>query len=167
MRALHRKAYCFRSIAAMLGTIEAVLADLYLWLKAGHLIFAIFWIAGLFMLPRFFVYHHAALVGSPEDAAWIEREKRLKRIILLPSIIVLWVLGLTLAMTVDAFSMGWFHAKFLILLILSGFHGWMSAVAKKLAKGERPLSEKTLRIVNEVPSIAVILIVILAVVRPF
>ncbi len=149
------------------GTIEAALVDLYLWLKAGHLIFAIFWIAGLFMLPRFFVYHHAVAPGSAEDAAWIEREARLKKIILLPSIILVWIFGLFLAYTIGAFSMGWFHAKFLVLLILSGYHGWMAATARKLAKGERPLSENKLRFLNEAPGVAVIIIVILAVVKPF
>ena len=151
----------------MAGTIEAALVDIYLWLKAGHLIFAIFWIAGLFMLSRYLVYHHGVAVGSSEDEAWIAREARLKRIILLPSIIVVWVLGLSLAYTVGAFSMGWFHAKLLILLLLSAYHGWLSKTAKAYARGERPLGEKALRWLNEIPSVAVIIIVILAVVRPF
>ena len=66
----------------------------YLWLKAGHIIFVIFWMAGLFMLPRFFVYHQEAEAGSAEESQWIDRERKLLRIILLPSIIVVWVLGL-------------------------------------------------------------------------
>ncbi len=139
----------------------------YYWLKAGHLIFVIFWMAGLFMLPRFFVYHQESAPGSAEDAAWVERERRLLKIILLPSIVVVWVLGLLLAFTVDAWSQGWFHAKLLLVLALSGYHGWMAAYAKKLARGERPLEGRKLRLLNEVPGIAVALIVVLVIVRPF
>lgn len=139
----------------------------YYWLKAGHLIFVIFWMAGLFMLPRFFVYHQESAPGSAEDAAWVERERRLLKIILLPSIVVVWVLGLLLAVTVDAWSQGWFHAKLLLVLALSGYHGWMAAYAKKLARGERPLEGRRLRLLNEVPGIAAALIVVLVIVRPF
>ena len=140
----------------------------YLWIKAGHLIFAFFWIAGLFMLPRFFVYHHEdGEPGSTADGLWIERERRLLKIILLPSMIVVWVLGLLLAYSTGAFAQGWFHGKLALLLLLSGYHGWCSAYAKKLARGERKLSNKQLRLLNEVPGIGVLLVVILAVVRPF
>lgn len=147
--------------------MDGVLAMIYFWLKAGHLIFVIFWVAGLFMLPRFLVYHQEAAPGSPEEALWVERERRLLRIILTPSIVVVWILGLALAFTVDAWSQGWFHAKLLLVLLLSGYHGWLAAYAKKLARGERPLEGKTLRLLNEVPGVAVALIVILVVVRPF
>ena len=139
----------------------------YYWLKAGHLIFVIFWMAGLFMLPRFFVYHQEAAAGSPEDAAWIERERRLLRIILTPSIVVVWLLGLLLAFSIDAWSQGWFHAKLLLVLALSGYHGWMVGYAKKLARGERPLEGRKLRLLNEVPGVAAALIVVLVIVRPF
>lgn len=138
-----------------------------LWVKAAHIIFVIFWMAGLFMLPRFFVYHQEAAAGSPEDARWIDRERRLLKIILEPSMIVVWVLGIMLALNLGAFSQGWFHAKLLCVIALSGYHGWMSAYAKKLARGERPLADKKLRMLNEVPGVAAALIVILAVVRPF
>ena len=139
----------------------------YYWLKAGHLIFVIFWMAVLFMLPRFFVYHQEAAAGSPEDAAWIERERRLLRIILTPSIVVVWLLGLLLAFSIDAWSQGWFHAKLLLVLALSGYHGWMAGYAKKLARGERPLEGRKLRLLNEVPGVAAALIVVLVIVRPF
>ncbi len=139
----------------------------YYWLKAGHLIFVIFWMAGLFMLPRFFVYHQESAVGSAEDAAWIEREQRLLKIILLPSIVVVWAFGLLLAWYTAAWTQGWFHAKLLLVLALSGYHGWASAYAKKLARGERPLEGRKLRLLNEVPGIAAALIVVLVIVRPF
>ena len=151
----------------MFDAIEAGLLDIALWLKAGHLIFAFFWIAGLFMLPRFFVYHSAAEPGSAEDKAWIEREARLKKIILTPSLIVVWILGLTLAMTVGAFAMGWFHAKLLFVLLLTAFHGIMVARSKKMIAGDRPMSEKQLRMWGEFPGIMLAIIVILVIVKPF
>ncbi|HWK41035.1 MAG TPA: CopD family protein [Croceibacterium sp.] len=147
--------------------MQDVLAVTYYWLKAGHIIFVIFWMAGLFMLPRLFVYHQEAEPGSPENAMWIDRERKLLKIILLPSVIVVWVLGLALAMSVGAFSQGWFHAKLMLVLLLSGYHGFLASYAKKLARGERTLSGKTLRMLNEVPGVAAALIVILVVIKPF
>lgn len=140
---------------------------LYFWLKAGHLIFVIFWMAGLFMLPRFFVYHQEAAPGSAEAASWVERERKILKIILLPSIVVVWVFGLALAFRIDAWSQGWFHAKLLLVLGLSAYHGWMAAYAKKLARGERPLEGKHLRLLNEIPGVAAILVVILVIIKPF
>lgn len=139
----------------------------YYWLKAGHIIFVIFWMAGLFMLPRQMVYMHASAAGSDEEALWAERTRTLARVILTPSIIVVWVLGLVLAVTIGGFSQGWFHAKLLLVLALSGYHGWMMATAKKMARGERPLSEKQLRLFNEVPALVSIVVVILVIVKPF
>ena len=139
----------------------------YPWALAAHVIFVIFLMASLFMMPRFFIYHHQTAVGSPEDLAWIDRERRLKRIILNPSLIIVWVLGLMLAFNVGAFSQGWFHAKLVLVLILSWFHGWLVGYAKKLARGQRPWPEKRLRMINEVPALLVTLIVILVIVRPF
>ena len=147
--------------------MQQVFAMTYLWLKAGHIIFVIFWMAGLFMLPRYFVYHQEAAPDSPENAVWIEREGKLLKIILWPSLVVVWLLGLALAMTTGAFSQGWFHAKLLLVLILSGFHGWLVGYAKKLARGERPWPEKRLRMINEVPALLVTFVVILVIVRPF
>ena len=139
----------------------------YLWLKAGHIIFVIFWMAGLFMLPRFFVYHQEAVPGSLEAEAWIERERKILKIILLPSIIAVWGFGIALATAMGAWDQGWLHAKLLLVLILSGYHGWLASYAKKLARGARPLQGKQLRMLNEVPGIVVALIVVLVVVKPF
>lgn len=147
--------------------MQDVLSVTYYWLKAGHIIFVIFWMAGLFMLPRLFVYHQEAEPGSPENAKWIDRERKLLKIILLPSIIVVWVLGLALAMSTGAFSQGWLHAKLALVLGLSAYHGYLSTYAKKLARGERRLSGKQLRLLNEVPGVAAALIVILVVIKPF
>ncbi|SKB42778.1 CopD family protein [Sphingopyxis flava] len=137
-----------------------------LWVKAAHVIFVIFLMAGLFMMPRFFVYHHQCPVGSEEDRKWIEREDRLRRIILNPSIILVWVLGLMLAFNGGYWSEGWFHGKLLLVLLLSGYHGWLIGYFKKLRRGERSLSESRLRLLNEVPGIAAAIIVILVIVRP-
>ncbi|MGH6780520.1 MAG: CopD family protein [Sphingomonadaceae bacterium] len=147
--------------------MEGFLGAAWAWVKAAHMIFVIFWMAGMFMLPRFFIYHQESAIGSPEDIRWIERETRLRKIILNPSMIVVWLLGLALAVNMGAFSQGWFHAKLFFVLALSGYHGWMVGYAKKLARGERKLSDKALRLANEVPGIAAAVIVILAVVRPF
>lgn len=139
----------------------------YPWVKAAHVTFVIFWMAGLFLLPRLYAYHQECAVGSPEDRAWIEREARVRSIILNPAMLVVWVLGLMLAVNIGAFSMGWFHAKLLLVIVLSGYQGWLAAYGKKLARGERPLSSKTVRMLNEVPGILAALIVVLVIVRPF
>ncbi len=140
---------------------------LYPWIKAAHLIFVIFWMAGLFMLPRFFVYHQECAVGSDEDAKWISREAKLLRIIMNPAMVIVWVLGLILMFQISAYKEGWFHLKLLMVLALSGYHGWMVGYAKKLAAGQRSLTDKQLRLVNEVPGIAAAVIVILVIVKPF
>jgi protoporphyrinogen IX oxidase len=140
---------------------------LYHWLKSAHLIFVIFWMAGLFMLPRFFVYHQEATEGSDESTRWVDREARLIKIILNPSMIIVWVIGLLLAWHIGALSEGWFHAKLLLVFGLSGYHGWMTSYAKKLARGERTMTGKQLRLMNEVPGIAAAAIVILVVAKPF
>lgn len=139
----------------------------YPWVKAGHVTFVIFWMAGLFLLPRFYVYHHATTPGSAEDRAWIEREDRARTIILAPAMLVTWVLGLLLAVHLDAFHQGWFMAKFALVVALTGYQGWITAYGKKLANGMRPLENRTLRIMNEIPGIAAALIVVLVIVRPF
>jgi putative membrane protein len=138
-----------------------------LWVKAAHVTFVIFWMAGLFLLPRFYVYHQETTVGSPEDRAWIERESRVRSIILTPAIAVVWILGLMLAFNVDAGHQGWFMAKFALVIGLSAYQGWLGAYGKKLANGERPLSGKAVRMINEIPGIAAALIVVLVIVRPF
>ena len=144
-----------------------VLTMTYLWLKAGHIIFVIFWMAGLFMLPRYFVYHQETASGSPENAQWIDRESKLLKIIMWPSLVLVWVLGLTLAMTIGAFAEGWFVVKLALVLALSAYHLWLANYAAKLARGERSLTGRQLRLLNEVPGIAAALIVVLVVLKPF
>jgi protoporphyrinogen IX oxidase len=144
-----------------------IISVLYYWLKSAHIIFVIFWMAGLFMLPRFFIYHQESPKASDEALKWEERERRLIRIILNPSIIIVWLLGLILAWHINAFSQGWFHAKLLFVIGLSAYHGWMVSYAKKLVHGEWTASDKKLRLLNEVPGIAAAVIVVLAIAKPF
>lgn len=140
---------------------------IYIWLKAGHVIFVIFWMAGLFMLPRYFVYHQEAEPGSAEAARWIDREAKLLKIILWPSLTVVWVLGLAIAVSQGFFGEGWFLAKLALAAGLTGYHFWMAGYAGKLARGEARLSGKRLRLLNEVPGLAAAVIVVLVIVRPF
>jgi protoporphyrinogen IX oxidase len=139
----------------------------YLWVKAAHVTFVIFWMAGLFLLPRFYVYHHETAVGSPEDRAWIEREARVRSIILTPAMLVVWILGLMLAFHLGIWGEGWFSAKLLFVVLLTAYQGWLGLYGKKLANGERPLSSKAVRMINEIPGIAAAIIVVLVIVRPF
>ncbi len=145
----------------------------YDWVKAAHLIFVIFWMAGLFMLPRYLVYHQEALAASnaAEAANWVEREGKIRHIILTPAMIVVWVLGLALALNLGladgAPGLGWLHLKLLLVFLLTGYHGWTVGYAKKLAAGKPTLTGKQLRMLNEIPALAVTLIVVLVIVKPF
>jgi protoporphyrinogen IX oxidase len=149
------------------SSLIGFLGPAYPWVKAAHVTFVIFWLAGLFLLPRFYVYHHETPAGSPEDRAWIEREARVRSIILTPAMIVVWILGLMLAFNIGAWSQGWFHAKFALVVILTAYQGWLVGYGKKLARGERPLSNKAVRLINEIPGIVAAIVVVLVIVRPF
>jgi putative membrane protein len=123
--------------------------------------------AGLFLLPRYYIYHQEAATGSAEEARWIERERKLRNIIITPAMIAVWVFGLILAYMLGAWTEGWLHAKLLIVLGLTAYHGYMIGYGRKLAAGTRPVSGKALRIMNEVPGVAAAIIVVLVVVKPF
>jgi putative membrane protein len=151
--------------------IAGFLGATYAWVKAAHLIFVIFWMAGMFMLPRYLVYHQEGLADAAEAARWVEREGKLRRIILTPALVLVWVLGIALALNAGlldgAPGLGWLHAKLLLVVLLSGYHGWAVGYARKLAAGRKSISDRTLRMMNEVPALAVTLIVILVIVKPF
>ena len=136
-------------------------------LKAAHVVVVMFWMAGLFMLPRYLVHQASVPVGSAEDLNWRERTARIRRIILTPAMLLSWILGLSLAASYGLAGSGWIHAKIALVAGLSGYQGWMVATAKKMARGERPVSGRRLRILNEVPALFIILIVTLAVLKPF
>ena len=147
--------------------MQEALSTTYYWLKAGHIIFMVFWMAGLFLLPRMFVYHQECEPDAPENALWIERERKLIKIILMPSIGMVWLFGLLLSVSVDAWSQGWFYAKLALVVGLSIYNSYLTWYAEQLAKGERKLTGKKLRLLNEVPGVAVALIVTLVVIKPF
>ena len=147
--------------------LTGFLGNAYPWVKAGHVIFVIFWMAGLFMLPRFYIYHQATAPGSAEDRAWIERERRLRSIIITPAMVLVWMFGLVLAFHLDLWDVRWFQAKFLAVFLLSGYHGWAVGYGRKMAGGLRARSDTALRWMNEIPGIATAIIVILVIVRPF
>jgi putative membrane protein len=147
--------------------MAGVLALSYLWLKAAHIIFVIFWMAGLFIFPRYLVHHQEALDRPSEAAAWIDREAKLRKMILTPSLVLTWVLGILVAFSIDAWSAGWLHAKLVFVLFLTGFHGWAVGYSKRLGKGEARWSSRQLRMLNEVPALAIVIIVFLVVLKPF
>ena len=153
--------------------MSGFLGAAYDWVKAAHLIFVIFWMAGLFMLPRYLVYHQKALAAgnAAEAANWVEREGKIRHIILTPAMIVVWVLGIALALNLGladgAPGLGWLHLKLALVFLLTGYHGWAVGYAKKLAAGKPTLAGKQLRMLNEVPALAVTLIVVLVIVKPF
>ena len=143
----------------------------YLWVKAAHVVFVIFWMAGLFMLPRYLVYHQETLGDAAESARWVHREGMLRRMILTPSLVIVWALGLLLAANAGlldgAAGLGWLHAKLALVLLLSGYHGWAVGYGKRLARGAASLTGRQLRLINEVPALMIALIVVLVIVRPF
>ena len=141
----------------------------YQWFLAAHIIFVVFWMAGLFMLPRYLVYHQEALrAGNAAEATvWIDREAKLRKIILTPAMVLVWILGLSLAVIGQHFQEGWLHAKLLFVLALTGYHGWAVGYGRKLGRGEIGVADKTLRMLNEVPALSLAIIVVLVVVKPF
>src|SRR3546814_17849191 len=107
------------------------LGNAYYWVLAGHIIFIIFLMAGLFMMPRFFIYHQESAIGSTEEVRWIRREGRLRKINLNPSLVHVWLLGLMLAFNIAPWPQGWFAAKLLLVTILHGSPGWGVGFSKK------------------------------------
>lgn len=144
---------------------QGFLGAAYLWVKAAHVTFVIFWIAGLFIVPRYYVHHQATTPGSAEDRAWIEREDRARTVILTPAILIVWVLGLMLAVHIGAFGQGWFTAKLFFVVLLSAYQGWIGSYGRKLANGYRAVDDRRLRMMNEVPGIltAIIVTIVIAI----
>ncbi len=150
-----------------MSELTGFLGPAYLWVEAAHVTFVIFWMAGLFLLPRFFVYHQESTPGSPEDRAWIERESRVRSIILMPAMLAVWILGLMLGFHLALFGQAWFSAKLALVVLLTAYQGWLGVYGRKLAAGQRTLSNRAVRLINEVPGIVAALIVVLVIVRPF
>ena len=139
----------------------------YLWIKALHVVAVIAWMAAMLYLPRLFVYHCSAQVGSIQSETFKIMERRLLRAIMTPAMIVVWLTGLYLVWTAGFYKAGWFHVKFLFVLLLSGLHGKMSALVRGFAEDRNSKSETYFRVLNEVPTVAMIVIVAMVVVKPF
>jgi protoporphyrinogen IX oxidase len=140
---------------------------LLLWLKAFHIIAVVAWMAALLYLPRLFVYHADAAVGSETSETFKRMELRLYRYIAGPASAAVWILGLWLAYELAAWKEPWLHAKLLLVVLMTGFHHFCGATVKRLAADRNTRSARFYRIVNEVPTILLIGIVVLVVVKPF
>ena len=140
---------------------------LYPWLKAAHIVAVIAWMAGMLYLPRLFVYHCAAAPGSGQSETFKLMERRLLHAIINPAMVATWGLGLWLAWRGGWFASGWLHAKLVLVLALSAVHGCFVRWVREFATDQNRNSQRFYRIINEVPTILMIGIVILAVVKPF
>ena len=139
-----------------------------LYIKAFHIISVIAWMAGVLYLPRLFVYHTEAEKGSRQSETFKIMERRLLKAIITPAMIASWVFGLVLAFhTVDWSQAGWFHLKLVLVVVLSGFTGFLARWTREFAEDRNTHTQRFFRIANEVPTLLMIVIVILAVVKPF
>lgn len=158
-----------------LGVFVAVIAlvvrldpdDLYLWIKAFHIMAVIAWMAGLLYLPRLFVYHFDTRPGSESSELFKVMEGRLLKIIMTPAMMLAWLLGLYMAWTVFGFHGGWLHIKLLSVALLTGIHVYLSRAHRAFAHDERPKSQRHWRMMNEVPALLMIVIVLMVVLKPF
>ena len=143
------------------------MGDLYLWLKAGHVISVIAWMAGLFYLPRLYVYHVEQREAVPEMVPVLEvMERRLLRAIMTPAMVASWVFGIAIvSLGVIDWSQVWPWTKAAAVLAMSGFHGWCAAERKRLAAGRSRLTGRRARMMNEVPTILLIVIVVSVIVK--
>ncbi len=163
-----RAAVALAVTVAAIGLAMLVLGDrAYEWVKAVHVIAIISWMAGMLYLPRLFIYHCDAPKGSQQSETFKVMEQRLLRIIMNPAMVIAWVLGVWLAWKAQFFTSGWFHAKLTLALLLSGVHGYFSAAVRAFAEDRNTKPTRHWRIVNEAPTLLMIGIVILVIVKPF
>ncbi len=149
--------------------MRTFLLEWYPWIKAFHIIFVITWMAGLFYLPRLYVYHTRAKAGSERDKEFQGMEQKLLRIIMNPSMIMVWILGPALFFTpgLAPTDAGWVWVKGAAVIGLTGFHHALGAWRKDFVAGKNTKSEIFFRKANEVPAVLLVIIVIMAVVKPF
>lgn len=140
---------------------------LYLWIKAFHVIAVISWMAGMLYLPRLFVYHAEAAKGSIQSETFKIMERRLLKAIINPAMIATWLLGIVLIWQGGWIASGWLHAKIALVFVLSGMHGVLARTVKDFAVDRNMRSARFYRIINEVPTVLMIGIVILVIVKPF
>lgn len=141
--------------------------NLYLWIKALHIIAVMSWMAALLYMPRLFIYHTDATPGSEQSETFKMMEQRLLKVIMNPAMMISWVLGLYLAWSIYGFQGGWLHAKLLFVVLLTGVHVLFSRSVRAFARDENTRSARYWRLMNEAPTLLMILIVIMAVVKPF
>jgi putative membrane protein len=141
--------------------------DLYLWIKALHILGVIAWMAAMLYLPRLFVYHSIEPKGSETSETFKVMERRLLKAIMTPAMIVTWGAGLFLIWKGGWMSSGWLHGKLLLVILLSGVHGMLAAQVRRFAEDRNARSQKYFRVLNEVPTVLMIGAVILVVVKPF
>jgi putative membrane protein len=146
-----------------------MLIQLYPWLKAFHVISLIAWMAGTFYLPRLYVYHCQVAVGSAESERFKVMERRLLKQIMNPAMIASWVFGILLVLTpgVISWTQGWWYVKLVSVVLLTGFHGATSKWRKDFLNNRNQKPERFYRIANEVPTVLMVIIVIMVIVRPF
>ena len=142
-------------------------SGLYLWFKAFHIIAIIAWMAGMLYLPRLFIYHCGAEPGSKQSETFKVMERRLLTVIINPAMVVSWVLGLWLAFEGGFFHSGWLHAKLALVLGLSAVHGLFVRWVREFASDQNRHTVKFYRIINEVPTVLMVGIVLLVVLKPF
>ena len=140
---------------------------MYEWVKAFHVIAVISWMAGMLCLPRLFVYHCDAAPGSKQSETFKVMERRLLKAIINPAMTVTWVLGLTLVWLGGWHTSPWMHAKFALVIVLSALHGFLVRCWREFDADRNTRSQKFYRIINEVPTVLMIGIVILVIVKPF
>lgn len=140
---------------------------LYLWLKAFHVVAVIAWMAGMLYLPRLFVYHCEAPKGSIQSETFKIMERRLLKAIINPAMIVTWLLGAVLVWQGGWMTSGWLHAKVALVIVLSGVHGMLARKVKEFAEDRNTRPVRYYRILNEVPTVLMVAIVILVIVKPF
>ena len=149
--------------------IRDFLAEYYSWFLAAHIIVVMFRMAGMYYLPRLFVYHAEAMEQGEPSQVFEVMEEKLLRIIMTPGMMVAWILGLCLIARNGFWEAagGWLHAKLFLVILLSGYHGFLASTRKKFLTGVLPRPSRFYRMINEVPPILTIFIVILVVVQPF
>jgi putative membrane protein len=145
------------------------LAPFYLWIKALHVISVIAWMAGMFYLPRLFVYHCEVAPGTAESERFKVMERRLLRQIINPAMIATWSFGILLVLTpgVIDWSAGWWHVKLLAVILMSALHGELSRWRRGFLEDRNTRSQRFYRIANEIPTVLVVIIVVMVIVRPF
>lgn len=154
-------------LAIGLGLFLLNPADRYLWVKTLHVIAVISWMAGMLYLPRLFVYHADSEIGSSESETFKVMERRLLKVIMTPAMIITWVLGFWLGWAGGLFPEVWFSLKMLAVLAMSGCHGFFSAAVRKFANDQNVKLSSQWRLYNEIPTVLMIIIVMLVIVKPF